>query len=143
MKGAPSSLREYWTKWSLPLRTNTYSSTQRACSNDSCRLFFELASELFHWPDLTHHLNSFGTPQIILKGLSPLLRYKLFIGIHQGREFREQQKKYFDLVDQNEQLIVQRGKDKAYVIVLLDDVDRLSVNDDVQWNEFLQRLNLP
>ena len=60
-----------------------------------------------------------------------------------SREFRDQQKKYFDLVDQNEQVIVQRGKDKAYVIVLLNDVDSLSVNDDVQWNEFLERLNLP
>ncbi len=60
-----------------------------------------------------------------------------------SREFRDPQKKYFDLVDQNEQVIVQRGKDKAYVIVLLNDVDRLSVNDDVQWNEFLERLNLP
>ena len=43
-----------------------------------------------------------------------------------SREFRDQQKKYFDLVDQNEQVIVQRGKDKAYVIVPLNDVDRLS-----------------
>ena len=34
-----------------------------------------------------------------------------------SREFRDHQKKYFDLVDQNEQIIVQRGKDKAYVIV--------------------------
>ena len=46
-----------------------------------------------------------------------------------SREFRDQQKKYFDLADQNEQVIVQRGKDKAYVIVPLNDVDRLSVND--------------
>ncbi|RLD67485.1 MAG: prevent-host-death protein [Bacteroidetes bacterium] len=48
-----------------------------------------------------------------------------------SREFRDQQKKYFDLVDQNEQVIVQRGKDKAYVIVPLNDVDRLSVNDQL------------
>ena len=34
-----------------------------------------------------------------------------------SREFRDHLKKYFDLVDQNEQIIVQRGKDKAYVIV--------------------------
>jgi antitoxin YefM len=34
-----------------------------------------------------------------------------------SREFRENQKKYFDLVDQNEQVIVQRGKDKAYMII--------------------------
>ena len=45
-----------------------------------------------------------------------------------SREFRDHQKKYFDLVDQNEQIVVQRGKDKAYVIVPLNDADRLSVN---------------
>lgn len=48
-----------------------------------------------------------------------------------SREFRDQQKKYFDLVDQNEQVIIQRGKDKAYVIVPLKDIDRLSVNDEL------------
>lgn len=48
-----------------------------------------------------------------------------------SREFRDHQKKYFDLVDQNEQIIVQRGKDKAYVIIPLNDVDRLSVNDQL------------
>ena len=46
-----------------------------------------------------------------------------------SREFRDHQKKYFDLVDQNEQIIVQRGKDRAYVIVPLNDADRLSVNE--------------
>ena len=48
-----------------------------------------------------------------------------------SREFRDHQKKYFDLVDQNEQIIVQRGKNKAYVIVPLNEVDRLSVNDQL------------
>ena len=48
-----------------------------------------------------------------------------------SREFRDRQKKYFDLVDQNEQVIVQRGKDKAYVILPLNDVDRLSVNNQL------------
>ncbi len=48
-----------------------------------------------------------------------------------SREFRDHQKKYFDMVDQNEQIIVQRGKDKAYVIVPLNDADRLSVNDEL------------
>ena len=41
------------------------------------------------------------------------------------------QRKYFDLADQNEQIIVQRGKDKAYVIVPLNDADRLSVNNEL------------
>jgi len=46
-----------------------------------------------------------------------------------SREFRDNQKKYFDLADQNEQVIVQRGKDKAYVLVPVNNVDRLSVNE--------------
>lgn len=48
-----------------------------------------------------------------------------------SREFRDNLKMYFDLVDQNEQIIVQRGKDKAYVIVTLNDDDRLSVNEEL------------
>ena len=48
-----------------------------------------------------------------------------------SREFRDQQKKYFDLADRNEQIIIQRGKDKAYVIVPLNDADRLSVNNEL------------
>ena len=48
-----------------------------------------------------------------------------------SREFRDHQRKYFDLVDQNEQIIVQRGKDKAYVIIPLNDADRLSVNEEL------------
>ena len=42
-----------------------------------------------------------------------------------SREFRDNQKKYFELVDQNEQVIVQRGKDKAYLLVPVNDVDHL------------------
>ena len=48
-----------------------------------------------------------------------------------SREFRDDQKKYSDLVDQNEQVIVQRGKDKAYVVVPVSDIDRLSVNEEL------------
>jgi len=48
-----------------------------------------------------------------------------------SREFRDHQKKYLDLADQNKQIIVQRGKDKAYVIIPLNDADRLSVNDEL------------
>jgi antitoxin YefM len=48
-----------------------------------------------------------------------------------SREFRDHLKKYFELADQNEQIIVQRGKDKAYIIVPLNDADRLSVNEEL------------
>lgn len=41
-----------------------------------------------------------------------------------SREFREKQKMYFDLVDKNEQVIVQRGKNKAYVLTPITDADR-------------------
>jgi hypothetical protein len=48
-----------------------------------------------------------------------------------SREFRDYQRRYFDLVDQNEQIIIQRGKEKAYIIVPLNDTDRLSVNKEL------------
>lgn len=48
-----------------------------------------------------------------------------------SREFRDHQKKYFDLVDQDEQVIVQRGKDKAYILAPIGDTDRLSVNEQL------------
>lgn len=38
-----------------------------------------------------------------------------------SREFRENQKKYFDLIDQHEQVIVQRGKNKSYALVPIDE----------------------
>ena len=38
------------------------------------------------------------------------------------------QKLYFDLADQNEQIIVQRGKDKAYMLIPITESDRLSTN---------------
>ena len=38
-----------------------------------------------------------------------------------SREFRENQKKYFDLVDQKEQVIVQRGKNKSYALIPIDE----------------------
>ena len=48
-----------------------------------------------------------------------------------SREFRDHQKKYFDLVDQNVQVIVQRGKDKAYILAPIGDADKLSVNEEL------------
>lgn len=40
------------------------------------------------------------------------------------REFRQNQKKYFEKIDMGEQIIVQRGKDKSYTLtpVLEDDL---------------------
>jgi len=48
-----------------------------------------------------------------------------------SREFRENQKMYFDLVDNNEQVIVQRGKNKAYIFVPVSDKDKLSLNQEL------------
>ena len=45
-----------------------------------------------------------------------------------SREFYDNQKLYFDLADQNEQIIVQRGKDKAYMLIPITESDRLSTN---------------
>ena len=45
-----------------------------------------------------------------------------------SREFNDNQKLYFDLAEQNEQIIVQRGKDKAYMLIPITESDRLSTN---------------
>jgi hypothetical protein len=49
-----------------------------------------------------------------------------------SREFREHQKKYFDLVDQLKQVIVQRGKNKSYILTPISENDRMIVNEDFQ-----------
>ena len=48
-----------------------------------------------------------------------------------SREFRDNQKKYFDLIDNNNQVIVKRGKDRAYILTPVGDIDRLSVNPNL------------
>jgi antitoxin YefM len=40
------------------------------------------------------------------------------------REFRAKQSMYFDLVDNHEQVIVQRGKNKSYALTPITDDDR-------------------
>jgi antitoxin YefM len=48
-----------------------------------------------------------------------------------SKEFRNNQKKYFDLLDTNEQIVVQRGKDKAYLLTPLSDAEALSKNPEL------------
>ncbi len=51
-----------------------------------------------------------------------------------SREFRQNQRIYFERADKGEQIIVQRGKDKAYVL-------RPVSEDDVYFNtEMLSRI---
>lgn len=40
-----------------------------------------------------------------------------------SREFRQNQKEYFDRVDKGEHIIVQRGKDKAYALTPIKEND--------------------
>lgn len=42
-----------------------------------------------------------------------------------SREFRDNQRKYFDMVDNQEQIIVKRSKDKAYKLVPVTTDDML------------------
>jgi hypothetical protein len=42
-----------------------------------------------------------------------------------SREFRDNQKKYFDMVDSKVQVVVKRSKNRAYKLVPLDDNDLL------------------
>ncbi|SMD45756.1 Antitoxin Phd_YefM, type II toxin-antitoxin system [Aquiflexum balticum DSM 16537] len=48
------------------------------------------------------------------------------------REFRQNLKKYLDLIDKNERVIIQRGKDKVYEISNEIKNDRLFDNPVVQ-----------
>lgn len=48
-----------------------------------------------------------------------------------SKKFRDNQKKYFDLVDQNQRVIVQRGKDKSYVLVPISKEDRFFLDPKV------------
>lgn len=51
-----------------------------------------------------------------------------------SREFRQNQRLYFEKADQGEQIIVQRGKDKAYALTPIDE-------DDVYFNaEMLEKI---
>jgi len=51
-----------------------------------------------------------------------------------SREFRQNQKQYFEKVDKGEQVIVQRGKDKSYALTPISD-------DDMYFNaEMLERI---
>ena len=54
-----------------------------------------------------------------------------------SREFRQNQKIYFDLADKNEQIIVHRGKNKAYKIVPVDRNDKLMTE-----SEFISKIEL-
>lgn len=51
-----------------------------------------------------------------------------------SREFRQNQKMYFEKADEGEQIIVQRGKDKAYALTPISD-------DDMYFNaEMIERI---
>jgi antitoxin YefM len=53
-----------------------------------------------------------------------------------SREFRQNQKLYFERADKGEQIIVQRGKDKAYALTPINE-------DDLYFNaEMLKKLKL-
>ena len=53
-----------------------------------------------------------------------------------SREFRQNQKSYFEKVDKGEQVIVQRGNDKAYALTPIND-------DDVYFNaEMIEKIKL-
>lgn len=48
-----------------------------------------------------------------------------------SREFRQNQKKYFEKVDSGEHVIVQRGKDKAYALTPVQQEDMYFNADQV------------
>jgi PHD/YefM family antitoxin component YafN of YafNO toxin-antitoxin module len=48
------------------------------------------------------------------------------------REFRDKQRKYLDLVDNKEQVIVQRGKNKAYTLSPITETDRYFSDPEIK-----------
>ena len=53
-----------------------------------------------------------------------LVRLKIYdMLIISSREFRQNQKMYFERADEGEQIIVQRGKDKAYALTPVGEDD--------------------
>jgi antitoxin YefM len=49
-----------------------------------------------------------------------------------SREFRDNQKKYLDMADNNEHIIIQRGKDKAYVLSPVGEGDQFLMDPKVK-----------
>jgi len=52
-------------------------------------------------------------------------KYNLTMRIVTSREFRDNQKKYLDMVDNKEQVIVKRSKNRAYKLVPVSEDDML------------------
>lgn len=48
------------------------------------------------------------------------------------REFRQNQKKYLDLVDKDEHVIVQRGKNRAYILTAITETDRYFSDPEIK-----------
>ena len=66
-------------------------------------------------------------------GTSKAFKHMLVIS---SREFREKQAEYMDLADQGEQIIVQRGKNKAYAVTPIS-------NDDVYFSkQMIEKIEL-
>lgn len=48
------------------------------------------------------------------------------------REFRAKQRMYLDMIDKNEQVILQRGKNRAYALTPITEADRYFSDPDIQ-----------
>lgn len=57
---------------------------------------------------------------------------KKYMLVISSREFRDNQKKYLDLVDNNQHIIIQRGKDKAYVLSQVSEEDQYFMDPNVK-----------
>jgi prevent-host-death family protein len=57
-----------------------------------------------------------------------------------SREFRDKQAEYMDRMDNGEQIIVQRGKNKAYAITPVKDKDIYMSEEFITGEELIERL---
>lgn len=48
-----------------------------------------------------------------------------------SREFRDNQRKYLDMIDNNQHIIIQRGKNKAYVLSRVSEDDQYFMDPKV------------
>jgi len=87
---------------------------------------------VLRWPLL--NLCIFQRNSLYLCTILVHLRLKDMLVIS-SREFRQNQRVYFERVDKGEQIIVQRGKDKAYTLTPVNE-------NDVYFNaEMVERIN--
>lgn len=86
-----------------------------AKTNSLYKVYLEHAITLSHYLNINNSMYHFVHIENFTIFVS--IKTNAIMLIVSSREFRDNQKKYFDSVDNGEQVIVQRGKDRSYKLV--------------------------